>query len=152
MKTGDLAAMVYLLREPDAVQTGNDLEAANAVKRITQGENLHLLELPVSDELSGIYKPSTLTSSDLPGLINDGESISTYSVDAILAAYAWEADHPRYQRSARFVNALVDGLADLSSDAYQPTWKRVELGRPTPNVEQSSILIRAIAERLTKAQ
>ncbi len=152
MKTGELAAMVYLLREPDAVQTGEDLEAANAVKNMQLGEDLHLLELPESNMLSSIYTPSTLTADDLPGLINDGDSIATYSVDAILAAYGWAPGHPRYKQSARFVTAFVDGLEDLSSDVYQPAWKRVELGRPTPNVEQSSILDEVLEERVARKQ
>jgi len=152
MKTGELAAMVYLLRESDAVQTGADLEAANAIQELNLGEKLHLLELPESEALSRIYKPTTLTSDDLPRLINSGNSISTYSVDAILAAYGWTPDNPRYNQTTRFVNALVDGLQDLRSDAYQPVWKRVVLGRPTPNVEQSSILNKVIEDRLANAQ
>lgn len=150
MKAGELAAMVYLLREPDAVQTGKDLEAANAVKNLILGEELHLLELPEIDALSRVYNPSTLSASDLPNLISNGDFVATYSVDAIIAAYGWGADHPRHQRSARFVNALVDGIVDLKSGAYQPTWKRMELGRSTPNVDQSTILLQVIKERLTR--
>ncbi len=150
MKAGELAAMVYLLREPDAVQTGKDQQAADAVKNLIPGEELHLLELPENDALTRVYNPSTLSSDDLPNLIGDGDSVATYSVDAIIAAYGWGADHPRHQRSARFVNALVDGIGELKSDAYQPTWKRVELGRPTPNIDQSTILLQAIKERLTR--
>lgn len=150
MKTGELAAMVYLLREPDAVQTGEDLEAANAVKNMQLGEDLHLLELPESDAMSIIYTPSTLTQDDLPGLINEGDSISTYSVNAILAAYGWAPGHPRYKQSVRFVTAFVDGLEDLTSGVYQPTWKRVELGQPTPNVEQSAILDEVLEERVAR--
>ncbi len=149
MKTGELAAMVYLLREPDAVQTGEDLEAANAVKNMQLGEDLHLLELPESDAMSIIYTPSTLTQDDLPGLIKEGESISTYSVNAILAAYGWAPGHPRYKQS---VTAFVDGLEDLTSDVYQPTWKRVELGQPTPNVEQSAILDEVLEERVARKE
>lgn len=152
LKTGELAAMVYLLREPDAVQTGEDLKAANAVKNMELDEDLHLLGLPESEALSNLYTLSALTNDDLPGLINEDESVSTYSVDAILAAYSWPPGHPRYKQSARFITAFVNGLDDLTSDVYQPTWKRVTLGQPTPNVEQLTILDKALEERAARRQ
>ncbi|MFK8081577.1 MAG: TAXI family TRAP transporter solute-binding subunit [Granulosicoccus sp.] len=147
MKSGELAAMVYLLREPDAVQTGGDLRAANAVKNLDLGEDLHLLEIPEADALTEIYTPATLDSSDLPGLIEDGTSIATYSVDAILAVYRWVPPNFRYDQTSRFVNALVNGLDGLASDVYQPAWKRVDLEDETPNITSSPMLRDALGSR-----
>lgn len=145
MKTGELAAMIYLLRAPDAVQTGDDLKAANAVKNLQLGEELHIIEIPETDELSGIYTPSTLTSADLPNVIEDGVTIPTYSVDAILAVYRWKPSTFRYEQTQRFVNAFVGGLAGLQSDAYDPHWKRVDLGQQTRNVAVSPMVDGALS-------
>lgn len=147
LKSGELAAMVYLLRAPDAVQTGDDLKAAKAVKNLQLGNDLHIMEIPESDDLSEIYTQSTLTSADLPGIIEEGASISTYSVDAILAVYRWLSPSFRFDQTERFVNALVEGLEGLRSDVYQPAWKRVDLALQTPNVAPSPMVKAALDER-----
>jgi len=147
MKSGELAAMVYLLREPDAVQTGGDLRAANAVKNLDLGDDLHVMNIPETDSLSEIYTPSTLTSADLPGVIAEGETLSTYAVDAILAVYRWTPPSFRYDQAQRFVNALVEGLDGLQSEAYQPAWGRVNLEQQTPNVESSPLVTAALEEQ-----
>lgn len=147
MKSGELAAMVYLLRAPDAVQTGNDLKAATAVKELQLGDDLHIMEIPESSDLSVIYTPTALTSLDLPGLIDEGSSIATYSVDAILAVYRWRAPSFRFDQTERFVNALVDSLEGLRSEVYQPAWKRVDLEEQTPNITSSPMVRVALDER-----
>lgn len=150
VKSGELAAMVYLLRAPDAVQTGADLAAATAVKALKQEDELHVLPIPASEALSSIYTAVTLTHDDLPGLIGADESISSYSVDAIIAAYKWSSTHSRYKQSARFVNALMDGLDGLQNGVYQPAWKRVDLALATPNVETLPLVKDTLDERVTR--
>lgn len=144
LKTGELAAMVYLLREPDAVQTGDDLKAANTVKNLQLGNDLHILEIPESARLSEIYTPSTLSSTDLPGVIDEGESIATYSVDAVLAVYKWRPTNKRFAQTQRFVNAFIDGIDGLRNDIHQPTWKRVDLKHITPNITTSDMVNTAL--------
>lgn len=146
VKSGELAAIVYLLRAPDAIQTGTDLEASKAMAALKADEEVHVLPLPESEAMSAIYRPTTLTNDDLP-LIPAGESIASYSVDVILAAYNFRDANIRSQKQERFVNAFVDGLDGLQSDVYQPVWKRVELGLQTPNVASSSLVTAIVAER-----
>jgi len=152
LKSGELAAMVYLLRAPDAIQTGNDLEAANAIKTLELGDDLHIMEIPESDELSAIYTPTTLTSADLSGVIEEGLSIPTYSVDAILAVYRWKEPSVRFDQTRRFVNALVDSLDGLQGDQYQPVWKRLDLKQPTPNVVSSPLVSKALETQILERE
>ncbi|MFK7993626.1 MAG: TAXI family TRAP transporter solute-binding subunit [Granulosicoccus sp.] len=147
MKSGELAAMVYLLRAPDAIQTGADLKAAEAIKNLDLGDDLHFVEIPETASLSEIYTPVTLGSSDLPGVIDSGVSITSYSVDAILAVYRWTPPSFRFDQTERFVNALVDGLDGLSSDVYQPAWKRVDLEYATPNITSTPLVAAALDAR-----
>lgn len=148
LRSGELAAMVYLLRAADAIQTGADLIAANAVKTLRLENKLHLLEIPRNDVLSTIYNPATLTIEDLPELIATGVSIPTFSVDAIIAAYNWRDTNPRYQRSTRFINAFVGGLDGLKSAIYQPVWKRVDLGIDVPNVDRLPLVENVVQDRV----
>jgi len=152
LKSGELAAMVYLLRAPDAILTGNDLEAANAIKTLELGDDLHIMEIAESDELSEIYTPTTLTSADLSGVIEEGLSIPTYSVDAILAVYRWKEPSVRFDQTQRFVKALVDSLDGLQGDQYQPVWKRVDLEQPTPNVVSSPLVSKALETQILERE
>lgn len=147
MKTGELAAMVYLLRAPDAVQTGGDLGAANAIKSLDLGDELHIMEIPANDELSKIYTPTTLTASDLPDLIDEGKTIATYSVDAILAVYRWTPPNFRFTQSQRFMSAFIAGLDGLQDGPYQPAWKRVDLQQQTRNITPSPLVSEALDAR-----
>ena len=151
IKSGELAAMIYLLRAPDAIQTGDDLRAANAVFNLDLGDDLHIMEIPETDELSEIYTPTALTSDDLPGLVAEDMTIPTYSVDAILATYRWIPPNFRHEQSRRFISAFVQGLDGLRSDAYQPIWKRVDLDLETPNIIASP-LVSEVQEALAAEQ
>jgi len=152
LKSGELAAMVYLLREPDAVQLGNDLEAANAIKTLELGDDLHIMAIDESEELSEIYTPTSLTSADLSSVIDEGQSIPTYSVDAILAVYRWQQPSVRFDQTQRFVNALVDSIDGLQDDRYQPAWKRLNLEQPTPNVVSSPLVTTAIKTQIIERE
>ncbi|MFK7860284.1 MAG: hypothetical protein AB8B64_15800 [Granulosicoccus sp.] len=152
MNSGELAAMVYLLREADAVQTGYDLKAAEAVKNLDLGEDLHIMEIPADDGLLEVYTATSLTSTDLPGLIDEGESIDTYAVDAILAVYRWTPPSFRHDQTKRFIDALAYGLDGLTSDIYQPAWKRVDLEKQTPNIVTSPLVKAALDEQLAEQE
>ena len=134
VKSGELAAMVYLLRAEDAVQTGADLAAATAVRALEPADGLTVVPMLGSEVLASIYRPTALTHADLPALIDEGRQVNSYAVDAILAAYRWPSGHSRRARSARFVSALHQGLDGLQDDDhdYQPSWDRVDLSLATP--------------------
>jgi len=144
LRTGELAAMVYLLRAPDAPQLGDDRKAADAILNLQLGDELHILEIPESDALSQIYTPDSLSSLDLPGVIDENELIATYSVDAVLAVYKWSSRNKRRKQTQRFVKALVDGIEGLQTDRHQPAWKRVDLAESTPNVTSSALVKTAL--------
>jgi len=147
MKSGKLAAMVYLLRTPDAVQSAADLDASKRIRNLKSIDKVHVLSVPESEELEAIYESEKLRNSDLPGLIKKGDSVDSYSVDAILAAYNWNSDNPRYGRVLRFVDAFVAGLDGLKSDAYEPVWKRVSLDSETLNVSRLGLVSRVVARQ-----
>ena len=145
VRSGELAAMVYLLRPADAVQTGDDLTASEAIAALDGTDGLHVLALPEDETMSTIYRRTTLTARELPGLIDPDESLPTYSVDVILAAYNFRTGHPRQQRQRRFIDALVGGLDGLQGDAHEPAWTRVDLSVETPGVATSPLVVEALA-------
>ena len=137
VRTGELAAMVHLLGPADelpSIATG----APDAVS---------VLALPPDERLSALYRPATLDATDLPGVIDAGEAVPTYSVDVNLVAYAWRSRNDRTRRVGQFVKALVDRLEQLQGDASQPEWEEVTLRARTPNIDSSPMVEEALAER-----
>jgi len=152
LKSGTASAMVYLLKESDAIHSNADAKTRDLIQTLTKEDKLHALPLNEDARLSAIYNPATLTKSDLPNLFGEGEEIATYAVDAILAAYRWRADHPRIRKVSRFVDALAQNLKNLKEGGYQPVWERVDLKINTPNVQKSTLVQRILdeEERLAK--
>lgn len=139
--SGELAATIHLLGAPGAFPGGVDAST----------DGVSVLALPRDEDLSELYHFTALDAKDLPGLIAVGESVSTYSVDVNLVAYAWrDSDNERTRRTARFVEARVDRLEALQGDASQPEWNEVSLGTETPNIDSSPMVERALAKRAAK--
>jgi hypothetical protein len=151
LKSGELEAMVYLLRTADAVQSSSDEKIRKRIINLKTQDGIRVLELPDSVDLKANYRPATLTHDDLPGMIAEKVETASYSVDSILAAYNWRNDSPRYKKVTRFAGAFIDSLDNLKSGPYQPVWKRVELDSETPNVIRLAVVDNVIAERERKA-
>ncbi|MEE9322036.1 MAG: TAXI family TRAP transporter solute-binding subunit [Granulosicoccus sp.] len=147
LKSGKLAAMVYLFRPTDAVQDGEDAIVRKRIRNLKLQDGIHALALPDNHELKSNYKAVNLTHDDLPGLIAEATALHTYSVDSILAAYNWQSDNARYKKVARFANAFIDSLDELKSGPYQPIWNHVELDSSTINVARIGLLDDIIIER-----
>ncbi len=147
LRSGELDAMVYLLRESDAVMAAADAESSKRVRNLKTVDGLHILPMPENAQLSTVYTSTTLTAEDLPGVIAADDAVDTYSVDAILAAYKWRADNPRQARVDRFVSALVNSMDGLKTGPYQPLWSRVSFDTETPGVERLDLVDNALAER-----
>lgn len=147
VRDGLISAMVYLLRAEDSIQTGSDLLTAQAVAQIDADDELHIIPIPANDAMSEVYHSTELNHQDLPGLIPEGETVESYLVDVILAGYRWKADNPRYDKSVRFVNALLDSLESLQSEDFQPGWSEVGLPQSQPTVEPLPVVASILKER-----
>jgi NMT1 family protein len=92
--------------------------------------------LPVPFEDFGFYLPSTLTSSDYPDLIPQGQEIQTIAVPTILAAYNWPRTSDRYKRVARLTENLFSRLDKLQTPGFHPKWKDVNLNAKVPGLDR----------------
>ena len=137
VRSGELAAMVHLLESPGELSEG--------VGAPTDGTTV--LAVPEDERLEALYRPATLDATDLPDLLDGDETVSTYSVDVNLVAYAWSSENDRTRRVGQFVKSLVDRLEELQGDASQPEWEAVTLDQRTPNIDSSPMVERALAER-----
>ena len=121
MKAGELAAHFNVLAKP-----------ARPVLRIKKDDGLHLLPIPLTDEISELYLPSSFNSEDYPELVPPGQEVQTISVGNVLAVFNWPTDHPRYKKVSRFVDAFFDRFEELKQPGFHPKWKEVNLAAQMP--------------------
>jgi TRAP-type uncharacterized transport system substrate-binding protein len=121
MRKGEIAAVVHVVGKP------NDLFA-----KFKPEPGFHFLPVEFTDKFSDYYVPAELTAADYPNLIQQGETIQTISVPALLAVYNWRSDTDRYRRCVRFIEYLFDRFEKLRGPTYQPGWKEMNLAGTIP--------------------
>lgn len=115
MRSGDLAAHVFLLAKP-----------AGPILQL-KGEGLHILPIPYSEVFLDYYLPSKLTNQDYPNLIPPGQQVETIAVNQVLAAVNLPENTLRYRKIARFVDAFFSRFEELRQPGYLPSWKDVNI-------------------------
>lgn len=123
VKSGEIAAMVYVAGKPAAIF--RDAGAGGA-------DQVHFLNMPVSGPLLDTYLPSRLTAEDYPGLVPNGEEVHTLAVGAVMAVYNWPADHVRGRKVNRFVEAFFSRFDEFQNPPRHPKWREVSLNATVP--------------------
>lgn len=128
LKSGELAAMIILTGAPQVT-----------FSKVKKEDNLHFLpldqqNLPRHDlrELSANYLPAELTHELYPNLVPEGTSVPTIANRALLVAYTWPENSPRYKRIAKFVDAFFSKINQFDSPSRHPKWREVNLSAEMP--------------------
>ena len=139
VKTGEIAAMVYLVDEP--------LEAFASLSRT---DGVRLLALPQTEPLLERYRAAELTGEEFPGLIDEGGAVPSLEVPTIVAAYNWPETRPaRFGKVKRFAESMVDNLDGLKSEGEAAErWKSVSLTSEVPGTSRSQIVEVVLEERV----
>ena len=137
VKSGEIAATVYLIEEPEEAFTA-----------LSPDDGVNLLELPRGEELLAHYHASKLEPEDFPALISEGSAIPTLAVPVIIAAYNWTpADPFRYEKVGRFAEAFVANFEAIKENDAAGRWSEVELGREVPGLENYTVVDELVGER-----
>jgi TRAP-type uncharacterized transport system substrate-binding protein len=123
MRQGDMAAVVFI--------TGKPVEA---FLRGKWEPGFKFLPVTYDSKFEDYYLPATLEASDYPGLIPQGERVSTVSVPTILVSYNWPVGSDRYVRVARFTDRLFGGIDKLQRPGFDAKWKTINLGATVPGL------------------
>jgi len=83
------------------------------------------LEVPYPPALEADFLPSKIGSEDYPSLVEKDRSVRTIALYTILVTLNWPKSSPRYQRNARFVDALFSRYGEFLKPPRQPSWKTV---------------------------
>jgi len=121
IKSGELAAHFNVLGKP-----------ARPVLRIKSEGKLHILPIPYSKEVRGVYFPSKFTSKDYPNLIEPGKTVQTIAAGNVLAVFNWPKDSSRYKKVARFVDAFFGRFEELKKPGFHRKWGDINLAASMP--------------------
>jgi TRAP transporter TAXI family solute receptor len=122
LKRGDLSAIVYVAGKP--ARLFRDVAAGN--------DGLHFVPIPLTPALLDTYLPSEFTHQDYATLVDEGQSVETVAVGAIMAVYAWPQSSPRYAKVARFVDAFLSNFEAFGKPPRHPKWREVNLTAQVP--------------------
>src|SRR6267378_1353239 len=126
--SGELSAMIILTGAPQVTMS-----------KIKKEDGVHFLpldqeSLPNHDlkELFANYLPADLTHDLYPNLIPEGTTIPTIANRALLVAYMWPENSPRYKRIAKFVDAFFSKIDQFNNSSRHPKWREVNLSAEMP--------------------
>jgi TRAP-type uncharacterized transport system substrate-binding protein len=125
MKTGDMAAVVFITSKPvDAFLKGK------------WEPGFKFLPVEYASRFEDYYLPAMLEAGEYPGLIRQGERIATISVPTALVAFNWPPGSNRYHRVARFVDYLFGRIDKLQEPGFDPKWKAINLAATVPGLSR----------------
>lgn len=124
IRNGDIAATVIVGGDPQ-----------DTAARLPSTDGLRLLSVPLPSGAED-YVPVTMADADFPSLIPAGTNVNTISVSLIMVAYDWPENHPRYEKNARFVEALFSRFEDFKKPLRHPKWSEVNLAAKVDNWTQ----------------
>ncbi len=86
-----------------------------------------LLPIPLDGPMAEDYVPATFTHADYPNLVPEGTTVEAVAVPTSLISYNWPANHDRYRRIAKFVDAFFGKFDQFHKAPRHARWKAVNL-------------------------
>ena len=123
MRKGEMAGVVFITSKP-----------VDAFVRGRWEPGFKFLPVKYEGKFEDYYLPAVLEAAEYPGLIKQGERVSTIAVPTALVAFNWPAKTNRYQRVARFVDNLFSRIDKLQTPGFDPKWKSINLAATVPGL------------------
>jgi TRAP transporter TAXI family solute receptor len=121
LKRGEIAALIYVAGKP-----------ARLFDSIGPETGLHFLPVELTKPLLDTYLPAQLGHADYGSLVPEGTTIDTIAVGSVMAVFAWQPGHERYNNVARFVDAFFSKFQQFLQPPRHPKWKDVNLAAQVP--------------------
>ena len=126
--SGEISAMIILTGAPQAM-----------LAKVKKEDGVHFIPLDQESlpnhklgELFANYLPADLTHEHYPNLIAEGTTVPTIANRALLVAYTWPEDSPRYKRVAKFIDAFFSKIDQFNNPSRHPKWREVNLSAEMP--------------------
>lgn len=103
-------------------------KVAPIIRNIQNAEGkFHFVSVPYEKSLNDIYLPSVLTSAEYPNLVVPGQDVDTIASSTLLMVYNWPPGTERYNRVAKFVDALFSQIEQFREPSRHPKWRDTNL-------------------------
>ena len=128
LMSGEISAMIILTGAPQVT-----------LSKVKKEDGLHLLALDQESlpkhelrELFANYLPAEITHQHYPNLVAEGTTVPTIANRALLVAYTWPENSPRYKRVAKFIDAFFGKIDQFNTPSRHPKWREVNLSAEMP--------------------
>jgi uncharacterized protein len=128
LMSGEISAMIILTGAPQAT-----------LAKVKKEDGLHFLPLDQESlpkhelhDLFANYLPAEITHEHYPNLVAEGTTVPTIANRALLVAYTWPENSPRYKRVAKFVDAFFSKIDQFNNPSRHPKWREVNLSADMP--------------------
>ena len=128
--TGALQEVIDGRADAWIVGTAKVMPIARNLKN--ENRRLHLVSIPYDRRLQDLYLPSEFTSDEYPNLIPPGEKVDTVAAGILLMAFNWPEKNERYQKIAKFVDALFSKIDEFAKPPRHPKWKEASISAVVP--------------------
>src|SRR5499427_1336371 len=125
---GEIAAMIILTGAPQAMYA-----------KVRKEDGVHFLPFdersstnPSVKQVLADYIPAELTHEQYPALIPEGAAVPTFANRALLVAYSWPENYPRYAKLARFVREFFNRIDQFQDSSRHPKWKEINIAADMP--------------------
>ena len=126
--SGEISAMIILTGAPQAT-----------LAKVKKEDGVHFLPLDQESlpkhelrDLFANYLPAEITHENYPNLVAEGTTVPTIANRALLVAYTWPENSPRYNKVAKFVDAFFSKIDQFNSPSRHPKWREVNLSAEMP--------------------
>ena len=111
-------------------------------ERLIREKDIYFVPFNEAPSGSSPYISQTIDSNAYPALIEQGTTISTWAVPAVLASYNWnkKKSPSRHLRLARFVNSFFKHAHkfDDGKDGYNDNWCTIDLANDVKGWQRNS--------------
>src|SRR2546423_11968474 len=128
LMSGEISAMIILTGAPQAM-----------LAKVKKDDGVHFLPLDQESlrnhdlrDLFANYLPAEITHQNYPNLIAEGTTVPTIANRALLVAYTWPENSPRYKRVAKFIDAFFGKIDQFNTSSRHPKWREVNLSAAMP--------------------
>src|SRR5436309_2480091 len=128
LMSGDISAMIILTGAPQAT-----------LAKVKKEDGVHFLPLDQESlqnhdlrDLFANYLPAEITHQNYPNLIAEGTTVPTIANRALLVAYTWPENSPRYKKVAKFIDAFFGKIDQFNTPSRHPKWREVNLAAEMP--------------------
>jgi TRAP-type uncharacterized transport system substrate-binding protein len=121
LRSGEIAALIRVIGRP-----------IDFFAKLPEKAGLHLVPIPFSKIFADYYTLSEFTRQEYPGLIAEGDSVSTIGVPAVLGVYNWQRKSDRARRVQRLVEGMFTKWDKFQAPPRHPKWRDVNLNATVP--------------------